>query len=161
MSALPVGQRFEDWGVIPPESFPEEPLADIRSLPTGQGIRQHARTAADGTKWCLTCMTAFDSGSRQSFCETCKRERDRIRRGERRRATDSTTVRVPAVALEQLIRRTRHLEIGIAQVLTAVTLNQSVEAPGRRLARASKEIAALVGREIEPRVADVRRIQRY
>lgn len=157
MTALPVQQRFEDWSLIPDESFPNEPLADIRSLPIGQGTRQHARTADDGTKWCLTCMTAFEPGSRQSFCETCKRERDRIRRGERRRATDSTTVRVPAVALEQLIRRTRHLEVGIAQVLTAVELNQSTDAAGRRLARASKEISALVGSEIEPRVAEARR----
>ena len=84
-------------------------------LPVGHPTAR--RTAPDGTKWCLTCMTAFDSESRQSFCETCKRERDRVRRGERRRATDATTVRVPAVALEQLIRRTRHLEVGIAQVL--------------------------------------------
>lgn len=154
--ALPTGLSFDNVSDIPESSRPDTPLADIGSLPAGQGSRHGARVAPDGTRWCLTCWTTFAADSRQALCVTCARERGRIRRGERRLASSVATVQVPRAAIEQLVRHTRRLEMGIGQVLAAVETGQSADGPGRRLARASKEVSVLVDNEYRPRVAPLR-----
>lgn len=158
--ALPPEQKYANLVDIPVESRPEDPLTDIRSLPTGQGRRHQARRAPDGTRWCLTCHTTLQADGRQALCTPCTRERGRIRRGELRRTAAATSIPVPQAALEELIRHTRALEVGIGQLLAAVETQQSTDRAGRRLALASKHVSVLVTSEFLPLLREARNVRR-
>lgn len=150
--ALAAGLAFDHWSDIPEQSRPDEPVGDLTALPGGQGTRNSSRGAPDGTRWCRTCFVTLPPTGQETFCPACARQRGTLRRRELRRAAENTVIRVPQVSVEQLVRHTRALESGIAQVLAAVETGQPTEQAGRRLAKASKYISALVSSEFEPRL---------
>lgn len=150
--ALTAGLMFDDWSEIPEQSRPDEPVGDLTALPGGQGTRNSGRTAPDGTRWCRTCFVTLPQDGQETFCPACSRLRGTLLRRERRQAAENNVIRVPQVSVEQLVRHTRALESGIAQVLAAVETGQPTEQAGRRLAKASKYISALVSSEFEPRL---------
>lgn len=150
---LPADRTFQDWSQIPADSRPSTPVEDIGSLPGGQGARHRARTAGDGTRWCLTCMRTLDPMGRAALCPTCTRERHRIRQGLRRRTRGQGSVPIPLAVIEQLDGHVARLERHIGQVLSAQHCGADPSEAHRLLTIASKEMSRLVTSEFLPRLA--------